>query len=490
MRKFLKITLERLFKLKPLKINLRFENMRALIISVILILQGLVIMAQPGNNMTLLSNWNNLNLPTLSGKQRFNDVWGWYDSINAREYAILGSIDSVYFINITDPYNPVIADVEPGRAKKITWRDIDTYKNYCYVVCDGAAGSLQIFDMKYLPDSVHLVYDSDSLLNRSHTIYRSGDFLYCNTAYTKDGGRRAVQALSLADPEKPTLAGIIIPPVFSNGPLFNLCHDSYVRNDTLYCSGEGSGLFIYDWRNKLSPRLIGSITNYSDKGYNHSSWLTDDSKYLVFTDENLNLGVKIFDVSDLDNMEEQSVFYSNPGTLAHNPYIKNNHLYLSYYEEGVVVYDIQNPKNPVKIASYDTYPDNPPGVYNGFYGAWAAYPFLPSGNILVSDMTYGLFVLGVSPTLNSENLNLKLVDLYPNPIQQNQWVNLEFSLRDEELLEISLYDIKGIELKKQIHNGEIGTNKTKINLSEIPSGVYLLKISGSKSHICRKIVVQ
>ena len=118
MRKFLKITLERLFKLKPLKINLRFENMRALIISVILILQGLVIMAQPGNNMTLLSNWNNLNLPTLSGKQRFNDVWGWYDSINAREYAILGSIDSVYFIDITDPYNPVIADVEPGRAKK------------------------------------------------------------------------------------------------------------------------------------------------------------------------------------------------------------------------------------------------------------------------------------------------------------------------------------------------------------------------------------
>jgi hypothetical protein len=31
---------------------------------------------------------------------------------------------------------------------------------------------------------------------------------------------------------------------------------------------------------------------------------------------------------------------------------------------------------------------------NGFNGAWGAWPYLPSGNIIVSDMEQGLFILG------------------------------------------------------------------------------------------------
>jgi hypothetical protein len=43
----------------------------------------------------------------------------------------------------------------------------------------------------------------------------------------------------------------------------------------------------------------------------------------------------------------------------------------------------------VEVANFDTYlPDN-----NGFNGAWGAYPFLPSGLILISDIESGLFVL-------------------------------------------------------------------------------------------------
>ena len=43
-----------------------------------------------------------------------------------------------------------------------------------------------------------------------------------------------------------------------------------------------------------------------------------------------------------------------------------------------------------EIAHFDTFPDSNDV---GFDGAWSVYPFLPSGNILVSDDVNGLFVL-------------------------------------------------------------------------------------------------
>ena len=56
-----------------------------------------------------------------------------------------------------------------------------------------------------------------------------------------------------------------------------------------------------------------------------------------------------------------------------------------------MITDISHPNNPIEVGHYDTYPQ---GSGNGFYGCWGVYPYLPSGNILASDMQNGLFVLG------------------------------------------------------------------------------------------------
>jgi hypothetical protein len=44
----------------------------------------------------------------------------------------------------------------------------------------------------------------------------------------------------------------------------------------------------------------------------------------------------------------------------------------------------------IEVASYDTYAPSDADTFNG---AWNIYPYLPSGNILVSDIDGGLFVL-------------------------------------------------------------------------------------------------
>ena len=54
-------------------------------------------------------------------------------------------------------------------------------------------------------------------------------------------------------------------------------------------------------------------------------------------------------------------------------------------------FDISNPASPFKVAYYDTHPGNTD--YNGFFGCWGTYPYLPSGTILASDDLNGLFVM-------------------------------------------------------------------------------------------------
>ena len=60
-----------------------------------------------------------------------------------------------------------------------------------------------------------------------------------------------------------------------------------------------------------------------------------------------------------------------------------------------------NPAAPDLVRFYDTYP-----LPNGsqYRGAWGVYPFLPSGNILLSDMQTGLYVFeGMGDSCHSQN---------------------------------------------------------------------------------------
>ena len=79
-------------------------------------------------------------------------------------------------------------------------------------------------------------------------------------------------------------------------------------------------------------------------------------------------------------------------TTDHNGYMRGSYYYVSHYRRGVVVYDAANPNQLVEVAHFDNYV-TPSTNIAGTDGAWGVYPFLPSGNLLVSDIENGLFVL-------------------------------------------------------------------------------------------------
>ncbi len=67
------------------------------------------------------------------------------------------------------------------------------------------------------------------------------------------------------------------------------------------------------------------------------------------------------------------------------------------------MFDISNPANPVEVGKYETWRDpDGDGTFNktitGVYnGAWNVHVFLPSGNVLLSDMKSGTFIFRVDP---------------------------------------------------------------------------------------------
>ncbi len=343
-------------------------------------------------NMRLLGNWDNNLLPANNGGYTYSEVFGF--EMNGVEYAVIGSTQGTHIIDISDPGNLIEVDFVPAKYRgNVTHRDFDVHDGYLYMVCDQSTSSLQIADLSSLPDSVTMVYDSNNLIVRSHNIFidSANDILY------SCGGNKLTGAneLRLIDISTPTAPSLIVDcadgiPWWSSN--VGYVHDIYVRDNIAY-TNDDDAMHIINFSNPLAPVILGSISSYVDKGYNHSGYLAEDDTTYVMCDETHGKRVKFMDVATPSTIlvtDVEGTALPNSTQIAHNPIIKDDYAYVSYYYDGVQVYDIKDKYNVSNVAYYDTYQGPNAG---GGEGCWGVYPLLPSGKILASDRRRGLFVL-------------------------------------------------------------------------------------------------
>ena len=411
------------------------------------------------HDSTLVGSWAYDNI--------YNECWGF--EVNNREFAVIGSTAGTHFFDITDPVNSIDVGFVAGAytGQGVIHRDYHDFKGYLYAVCDeGSSSTLQIIDISNLPFSLSTIYDSNQLFNKAHNIF-------IDTATAKlyaCASNSAMDIYSLANPINPTL-------IFSYTDVGHV-HDTYVRNDTAYLNCGNQGFKIVDFHyldvpGGMAPLELATFTSYPGAGYNHSGWLSDDGKIYAMQDENHGSDVKILDVSDFNNISVLSVFNAGVSSqsIAHNGIIRDNKLYLSYYYDGLRVFDISNPSNPIQTCMYDTYSQNNVGSY---HGAWGVYPYLKSDNIILSDMQSGLYVLECSsPTKIFDHLK-KNISVYPNPATSKITVDAE----NGNIFE--LYNILG----KKMKNEKIKNKQLVLSTKNLPHGVYLYKISHN-NHIIK-----
>ena len=441
----------------------------------------------PSQNITMLDMWDSIQIPAEGFYNiRYNGIWGWKNNNDGKEYAIIGSSEGTHFVEVTNPSNIKQRDFVAGRRNQCIWREYKTYQNYCYMVSDdGSPNSMQIIDMQYLPDSVHVVYDNNNMIERSHTLFIDGNKLYLGIPKgAAVGGSSELAVFSLANPQLPSFLHKIESDGISG---LDNSHDMFVRNDTVYASMSYTGLFMFKYNTNNTFSLLASLTSYPNQGYNHSSALTQNGNILIFCDEvPTNLPIKALDVSNFSNLNIVSQFKSTVSTIAtpHNPFIRandNTRLIQAYYQDGVQIFDISNPANVVRTGFFDTNPTDCPSCPNPSYsGCWGVYVDLPSGIILASDMQNGLFVLDAGNALTSkeeESKFLSSVSVYPNPSNGNFNLALKMKVSDEVTIEVR--DVAGRLILTEKQKIAAGLNTLNIGSSTIDAGIYMIRISGS-----------
>jgi len=431
------------------------------------------------DQMELLATWSDSSLPAgTQYNNTYNEVWGFV--MNSHEYAVIGSTMGTHILDVTDPDNVFEREYIEGASAggHIVHRDFHDYKGYLYAVADESGGgtnsTLQIIDISQLPESISVVYDDDDLIERTHNIFidTTSAKMYACAAKGGDSGYKALKIYTLENPVDPVKIGqygVI------GGESFGHVHDAFVDDDKAFLNCGGDGLFVVDFSGD-DPVLLDrfSAFDYPESGYNHSGWPTEDGEYYYFADETWGTALKTVKINDFVGLEIENVLFDagndDPNSIAHNQVVHCGKLYVSYYYDGLQVYDLSNPAEPTREAFYPTSNIEP---RNNYEGAWGVYPFLPSGNIIVSDMQEGFFLLkGITdvcstPAKNDDYQGSYDVKIFPNPSQG------ELVIESVEKIEkVEVYDLQG-----QLMPSSFDSNSQLLkSLDYLPSGMYILKI--------------
>ncbi|MDQ3020629.1 MAG: choice-of-anchor B family protein [Bacteroidota bacterium] len=432
--------------------------------------------SQSISNMTMLGTINEFTTGGTPSGWHYASCWGYV--AGGREYAIIGHYAGTTVYDVTNPSNIINKGTIPGPGSFYNYREMKTYSHYLYIVSEGGQG-VQIVDLQYLPDSIHFVRSyTFSGYSRSHSISQDGRYLYCNGGGYNNGG---VFILDLLDPENPVKRG-------QWGTRY--IHDCFIKNDTIYGASVYDGyLVMLDARNKDSIKFIREFTYPG--AVTHNAWTTDDRRFLVTTDEGGSNHAKIWNISDITNQIQVAdlIPYDN-ASMVHNAYIKGDSLYLAHYRAGVIIYNIQNPSNPVEVGHYDTYP----GVNSTAYqGCWNIYPFLPSGNIIASDISTGLYVLklGIVSSVNNNNSeaeNFTLSQNYPNPF--NPITTITYYIPKQSFVKIKVTDEIGRQVKTFVNEVQsTGSYSVEFNGDGFASGIYYYTIEAGSFKETKKMTL-
>jgi choice-of-anchor B domain-containing protein len=332
-----------------------------------------------------------------------SDVWGWRDPKTKREYALVGTSRGTAFVDVTNPGKPVFLGALPKPDRTFVWQDVEVYKNHAFVVCDLSPCGMQIFDMTrlrgvkapqtWVPDLVYAGTQTTHSLDinpQTGFAYLNGNLAYANGS---------PHIVDVNDPMAPIPAGFNLDDGYTHDSLCRIYKgpDKKFRKKEVCFNFNEDTITIYDMTSKMMPARISRVT-YKGAAYTHYGTLTKDHKYLVSNDEldEQNAGTPstlfIWDVRNLAKPKLIGTYKAPSKAIDHNVYTKGRYIYHATYTDGVRIFDTKNiAKGKLReVAYFDVMPLSNAATFDG---TWAAYPFLPSGNVLVGDMSSGLFIV-------------------------------------------------------------------------------------------------
>ncbi len=340
------------------------------------------------------------------------------------------------------------------------------------------------------------------------------DYVCVSGNYAYVLGDTDLQVVNISNPSAPVEEDTI-PLAYSSGNSTIVIEGRMlVTSSKLFVVGSAGKLFAIDVSNPLAATVKSIITTKTTPIY-----LSVSGNYLYVTD--IDSAIEIFDISDLTNIFEKTTINVSGGIRAAE--IKGLNLY-AIIGGGFDIYDVSDSLNPIELSrisalpmgiSYALIVPRDSIVYLGYNGSVVVvdvsnkmYPFVKDTletsypvesivndkNILiVAGGDYGVFfyknnlITGVG-NQRKEMENYILYQNYPNPFNPTTIIRYQIPNAGKVLLKI--YDVLGREVETLVNYYQTaGLHSVEFNAQNLPSGVYLYRLTSHGRSTTRKLVL-
>jgi choice-of-anchor B domain-containing protein len=423
------------------------------------------------------------------GASAGNDSWGWTDPVDGKEYALIALNNGTAFIDVSDPVSPVYLGKLPTHTSSSTWRDVKVYEDHAFVVSEANGHGMQVFDLTRLRNVSNPpeTFTEDAHYNgfgSAHNIVINEDsgYAYGVGTSTFNGGAHFV---NIQNPLNPIAAGGFGAGLYTHDAqilTYNGPDTDYTGREILIGSNEDN-IVIADITDKANPIIISTIS-YSNVEYTHQGWFTEDQRYFIVGDEldELSIGGNtrtiVFDLNDLDTPVFHFEHFGETAAIDHNGYVVGDKYYMANYRAGMRVLDISDiaNQNISEIGYFDTYTASNSAAFDG---AWNVYPFFASGNIVISDINRGFFLVKSNGLGITEAQQIQF-SVYPNPSESD----ITITSANNPISTVEIYNVLGQRVLNLNFSEKFSEN---IDISSLRSGLYLIKINGSTT---KKLIVK
>ncbi len=331
-----------------------------------------------------------------------SDLWV-FEGVDGEDYAYTGTHargggQRMFVWRVTDPSNIVLVDSIVVDARVVNDVKVSDDATWAIITREGASTRRNGIVVLDLADPAHptiMAELTDSLTGGIHNVWIMGDIVYA-----VNDGTNALSIIDMSDPANPRHAGRYeIKPGDTNKSL----HDVWAQDGYAYLSYWDDGLVIIDvgagthGGTPTNPVFVSSIAY--PEGNTHVAWRDRDYVFLgdeIGTSDGMRGFIHVIDVSDIEN-PRQVAKYDLPEAGAHNVWIEDETLYIAYYQGGLRIVDISGTlrgdlyRQGREIGFFRTEAAEGEGLQANSANAWG--PQIFKGNLFVSDMTSGLWVV-------------------------------------------------------------------------------------------------
>ena len=355
----------------------------------------------PCANVELISQVPNEDMGSMAA----NDLWGWTDPLDGREYVLFGKRDGTWFIEVTNPQLPRIVGELPatGLANSL-WRDIKVVGHHMVVVSEANLSRFQVFDLSRLRDHLSIgppvVFPTDTLLDgfsKAHNVVVHGDserVYICGP-----NGIEGFLVYDFSTAEEPTIVGSWSEAYVHDAQVVTYSGpDPDHQGKTIMVASCADDLRILDVTDPTDIVELSS-TGPDPYGYIHQGWLSQDQRFFLLGDESDEISglveettTYVFNLEDLDNPQWVASEALGTHGTDHNLYVRGHFVHESNYADGWQLFTF-DPAADAMLAPKAHFDTQPEVSGPSFAGSWSNYPYFDSGTIAVSDQDHGLFLL-------------------------------------------------------------------------------------------------